>query len=180
MTNKRLVLPPREMSGLDSGTTQLIESGREATGGATAVFRVLAYNPEALRDFMRFSGHLLNGSVWERRTLEIAILRTARRTACDYEWRHHDRIARDFGLTGAEIDEINEQATGQLSSTDLLVVQAVDDLTSDRRIGDETWRRLMECFTPRQLLDLLLLVGAYDLLAMIINTAGIEFEEDAS
>ncbi len=47
-------------------------------------------------------------------------------------------------------------------------------------VGDDTWRSLAASFEPRQLLELLFVVGGYLALAAVLNSIGLrgEFPDD--
>ena len=57
-----------------------------------------------------------------------------------------------------------------------LLLRSVDELAADHRVGDETWKRLAEDFDRRQLMDLVFTIGAYDLLAVAMNTFGLQLD----
>jgi hypothetical protein len=46
-------------------------------------------------------------------------------------------------------------------------------------ISDRTWRALVDELTERQLIELCLLVGHYEMLAMALNSLGVEPERSA-
>jgi alkylhydroperoxidase family enzyme len=50
------------------------------------------------------------------------------------------------------------------------LVRAVDELHAHARIEQATWDRLAVHFTTVQMMDLVFLIGCYDLLAMAFNT----------
>jgi hypothetical protein len=57
-----------------------------------------------------------------------------------------------------------------------LVIQAVDDLTADRTISQTIWEELGRVFTDQQRMDLVFTIGGYLLLAMAVNTFGVQDE----
>ena len=56
------------------------------------------------------------------------------------------------------------------------IVRAVDDLYADARIADATWERLTPHFSAVQIMDLIFLVGCYDVLAMAMNSFDVQLE----
>ena len=52
----------------------------------------------------------------------------------------------------------------------------MDEIVADRYVSDETWKRLAEHLDRKQLMDLVFTIGAYDLLAMAMNTFGLELD----
>jgi hypothetical protein len=57
-----------------------------------------------------------------------------------------------------------------------VVVHAVDDLTARYTVSDATWAELGQVFTDEQRMDLVFTIGGYLLLAMAVNTFGVEPE----
>ena len=60
-----------------------------------------------------------------------------------------------------------------------MVVQAVDDLTADYTVSEATWAELGQVFTDEQRMDLVFTIGGYLLLAMAVNTFGVQEEHMA-
>jgi 4-carboxymuconolactone decarboxylase len=52
----------------------------------------------------------------------------------------------------------------------------VDEIATDRYVSDETWKRLAEDFDRKQLMDLVFTIGAYDTLAVAMNTFGLQLD----
>lgn len=129
-------------------------------------------HPKLTRAFLRFNFHLLYGSTLPPRLRELAVLRVAHLTNCEYEWRHHVEMGRDEGLTDDVIDALQRgEASDEL---DRAVLHAVDDLQAHATISDATWAALSEHLEERQLMDLVFTIGCYGALAMAINTFGVE------
>jgi 4-carboxymuconolactone decarboxylase len=59
---------------------------------------------------------------------------------------------------------------------DAALLRSVDEIAADHRVSDQTWKRLAEDFDRQQLMDLVFTIGAYDLLAVAMNTFGLELD----
>jgi hypothetical protein len=57
-----------------------------------------------------------------------------------------------------------------------LLLVATDELHDRRVITDRTWRELAAELSERQLMELCFLVGHYEMLAMTLNSLGVEPE----
>ncbi|WP_167476559.1 nitroreductase family deazaflavin-dependent oxidoreductase [Nocardia arthritidis] len=108
---------------------------------------------------------------------ELATLRTAWNAGARYEWHHHVYAARFSGLSLATVRRVSvgPEATGWTARQRLLL-RAVDELHSERRISDQTRTGLAQHLTTAQLVDLCMLVGHYEMLAMLLISHGIEPE----
>ena len=66
---------------------------------------------------------------------------------------------------------------GELEST---LLRAADELHSDSIISDATWAALSERYDTQQLIEVPMLVGHYHLVAMTLNTLGVQLDEGLS
>ncbi|OBI83187.1 carboxymuconolactone decarboxylase family protein [Mycobacterium sp. E740] len=136
----------------------------------------LVRHPKLTRNFLRFNFHLLYGSTLSPRLRELAVLRVAHLTNCEYEWRHHVNMGRDEGLTDEAIEAVQRgEASDEL---DRAVLRAVDELQDHANVSDATWATLSEHLEERQLMDLVFTIGCYGALAMAINTFGVEPDQE--
>ena len=62
------------------------------------------------------------------------------------------------------------------SERQALLLRAADELHADRRIGDELWALLAAQLDEVRLIELCMLVGHYEMLAMTLNSLGVEPE----
>lgn len=132
----------------------------------------LVRHPKLTRSFLRFNAHLLFGSTLPDRLRELAVLRVAHVTECEYEWEHHVNMGRDAGLSDNVIAGVQRgEATDELDGA---VLSAVDDLHRDSVVSDATWTALSAHLEEQQLMDLIFTIGCYSALAMAINSFGVE------
>lgn len=153
------LLPPERANARDAGN----------------VLATMVRHPDLTRAYLRFNAYLLRDSTLSARVREVALLRVVHRRGCKYLWSHHVPIAHRAGLTQPEIDGIRcDQVTDDF---DRVVVRAVDELDQHSTISDATWAALGRRFDDRERMDLVFTVGGYCLLAMAVNTFGIEDED---
>ena len=142
------------------------------------IFRTFVRNPRVFKRWVPFGHILLNGSL-PPRDREILVLRTANRCGSDYELNHHERIALESGMNEAEVARVREgSGASGWSDFDAALVRAVDELIDDHRISDSTWQVLAERYDDRLLIELPMLVGHYHMLAITLNSLGVEPERD--
>jgi 4-carboxymuconolactone decarboxylase len=152
----------------------LIPTDRANPSGAGNVLSTLVRHPELTAAYLPFNTYLLRGSTLSPRTLEVALLRAVHRGNCEYLWSHHVPIAARAGLSA---DDISAIRSGNCSDRhDQLVIRAVDDLTAHITVTQPTWEALGEVFSDKQRMDLVFAIGGYYLLAMAVNTFGVQDE----
>ncbi|HKP92156.1 MAG TPA: carboxymuconolactone decarboxylase family protein [Thermoleophilaceae bacterium] len=149
--------------------------GRAAGTGPPNLFTTLARHRGLFRRWLWFAGGLMPGGRLPRADTELVILRVAHRSDCEYEWRHHERLAARAGLDRAQVERVRDEpsAPGWTERQRLLLV-AVDELHDRRELSDETWDGLAALLKPRDLIELCMLVGHYEMLAGTINSLRIE------
>ena len=136
---------------------------------------VIVEHPGLYRALMPLIAKLIGGSDLPPRDREILVLRTL--ALCDetYERAHHGLIARNAGMTDAEIEAAATGAAG-LSPFDRTLVKAAEELHRDQRVADDTWSALAERYSSVQRMEVVALVGLYALMAMLTKSFDIELE----
>jgi alkylhydroperoxidase family enzyme len=149
--------------------------GVAAGGGPPNVFTTLARHRRLFRPWLRFAGALMPGGILPRAETELVILRVAHNCDCDYEWRHHERLGAEAGLGADDIERVRSgpQAEGW-SPAQALLLRAADELHATRTISDELWGKLSATRSQPELIELCMLVGHYEMLAMTLNAARVQ------
>ena len=124
------------------------------------------------------ASHVTYNSSLPPREKEILILRNAWLCRCEYEWDHHVLVGKRTGLSSEEIDQIKKGPDGKgWSPFDTILLRSVDELHKNKIISNETWKTLAERYDTQQLMDLIMVVGAYNMLAMFMNSFGLQTED---
>jgi 4-carboxymuconolactone decarboxylase len=149
------------------------------TGGRILnIYRTLIRHPKMTENFFTFGGYILRESTLPPRDREILILRIGWLCRSEYEFGQHTRVGKSVGLTSDEISRITEgpNAPGW-NPFDATLLRAVDELHSDAFITDTTWNALAKRYDEKQLMDLVMTVGDYNMVSMFLNTMGVQLEE---
>ncbi len=145
-------------------------AGRVAGTEPPALFTVLGRARGLFRGWLHFAARLMPGGRLPRRDSELVILRVAMLAHSDYELAHHRRLARRVGVSEAELERVAEgpEAPGW-SERERLLLRATDELCELHDVTDETWAELSRQLDERRLIELLLLVGHYRMLATTLR-----------
>jgi AhpD family alkylhydroperoxidase len=145
------------------------------------VFTTLARHRRLFRPWLRFAGRLMPGGTLPRADTELVILRVSVNCGCDYEWDHHVRLGRRAGLHDEQIARVAEgpDADGW-TDHERALLRAVDELARESVVGEATWTALRDRYDERQLIELCLLAGHYEMLAGALNSLGVQPDERAS
>jgi 4-carboxymuconolactone decarboxylase len=166
-------LPAAERSASASELLQgVIVAGAEAN-----IFTTLIRAEGLTRKWLPFGGKLLSGKI-PARERELLILRTGWNCRAAYEWGQHVGIGRAAGLTDEEIDRVpaGPGAPGW-DAWDATLLTAADELHTDWCISDSTWATLADRYDTPQLIELPMLVGQYHMVAMTLNSLGVQLDD---
>ncbi|MEU1587050.1 carboxymuconolactone decarboxylase family protein [Micromonospora sp. NPDC005710] len=156
-------------------------SVREALQAALPLsfFRVMAHAETVFPAWMGWGGKLLKDLTLDPLLREVAILRVARLSDVTYEWVQHEPIARSVGATDEMIhalgrDEIQAVA---FSPEQLIVLRFTTEVVRDVRPSDETVTALTRLLTPREVVELLMVIGQYMMIARVAAVADLDVDE---
>jgi 4-carboxymuconolactone decarboxylase len=142
------------------------------------VFRMVAGAPRAFRPFLELGGAVLSTALDARRR-EIAVLRVAHATNAPYEWAQHEQLARNVGVSDAQIDAIaTEEPVASLDEECNLICRLADEVTRDVRLSDEALERLIDRYGAREAAELILLVSYYNMVSRFLESTRVELEPE--
>lgn len=147
-------------------------------GGLQGPFNALLYSPEIGDAVQRLGALLRFESTLAGPVREVAILAVARHWKADYEWYAHARVAAREGVGAAAIAAV--KAGTPPEEDDLgLVHRFVTELLETNRVGEEAYAAVLERLGHRGVVELVMLVGYYALLAGALNTFEVPVPGDA-
>ena len=140
------------------------------------VFRMVAHAETALRPWLRLGGALLGSLELDPKLRELAILRVAQLTGCDYERAQHEGIAEGVGASPEQVAAVVAgRADGEeFDPTEALVLRFVAEAIENDGAGPELTAEVEAALSARELIELLLVVSHYHGLALLLNTTGLE------
>jgi AhpD family alkylhydroperoxidase len=150
-------------------------AGRVARTEPPNLFMTLARHRGLFRGWLWFAGRMMPSGKLPRRETELVILRVAHLRGCQYELDHHTRLGKQAGLDDADLRRVADgpEAEGW-TPREAAILTAVDELHRSGDVGDATWETLRQHLDDRRLIELVFLVGHYEMLATTIATLRIE------
>lgn len=101
---------------------------------------------------------------------ELAIITTARQWTCQYEWFAHHRLALEAGLDPAIGDDIAQgRRPAKMSEDEAIVYDFSRELHETHGVSDATYKRALDRFGERGVMDLIAVNGYYGLVSMVLN-----------
>ena len=145
------------------------------------IFRLAAHAETALRPFLRLGGALLTQAALDARLRELAILRVAEMSGARYEWIQHAAIAEAVGVSQDRIAalEAGDAAADCFDDDERLVLAFTTEVVEDVGASQATFERANARFSPREIVELILTIGYYMMIARLMETTEIDLDDPA-
>jgi 4-carboxymuconolactone decarboxylase len=146
--------------------------GLRGPGGIKLHSPALAKHCRPVGRYLRFEAGFTG------RVREVAILTTARCCDSQFEWVAHEAEAIRQGVPRETIDAIRlGKPVDGLDPTDALIVTLGREAFKARKVTPETYRRAIETFGTRGLVDLVSLMGNYASTAVMLTVFDMQLDD---
>lgn len=161
---------------VDPDPDVLVENRGQQTANVRAT---LGLHPEFYRGaFGALSRFISDETSTPHRQRELVILRTGWNCGSQYEFGQHTLFGRKAGLTDAEIVALTRPLTTfPWAEEDKLLLEMADELYIDCGVSDPTWVRLAARWSPKEILEFVVLIGSYFMVSAILNTFGVQLDD---
>ncbi len=150
----------------------------ETSGTAYNVYKTMANVPDVFKRWVVFATHIMFKNSLSVRDRELLILRIGWLCQSGYEFSQHVRIAYDNGFTEADIERIKAGSGADgWDEKEGALVRAAEELHGDAFLSDDTWATLQKHFSTENIADVIFTVGNYNLLAMALNSFGVQLDD---
>lgn len=142
------------------------------------IFKLIAHAESAFQPLMRFGAAILSDLELDPKVREVAILRVAQLSDARYEWEQHAAIATGIGVPDEQIaalerGDVEAACFGELEHR---VLRFTTESVRDVRVSEATFDALAAEFSPRLIVELLLTIGQYMMLARLMEACAIDIE----
>jgi alkylhydroperoxidase family enzyme len=154
---------------------------RDLLARPIALNRAMANNPEASKAFSVPAMYIRHKSKLDPRLRELAILQVGWLTRSPYEWSHHVKIGRDFGVSDGDIRAIADETAGRPSMLEplaRLVLRAAREMTNGLAMTEATYAALERELGRERLIDLVMAVAFYNGVVRLLATLQIDVEPE--
>lgn len=167
---------PIPLSELSGERLELVKP-RIRDGQLPNLYATLIVHPKFYGPRATFGAYIQRESHLPPKTRELIILRTAWLMKTEYEWAHHVPLAKEAGLTDAEITRVAQGADAKgWSEEQAALLRACDELRRETFVSDATWKALNKYYDTQKLLEIIYTSGGYAMTAIAINSLGIQLE----
>ena len=144
------------------------------------VGRMIANSDAAFRPFSQLGNALMTRAKLDSKLREIAILRNAKVCGSVYEWTQHVPMAKACGVTDAQVAAMdNWEAAKCFNDTERLVLKFTDEVARGVKGKPETVEQLKKVMGTAEIVELIVSIGFWGMVARLLETTEVELEEFA-
>jgi 4-carboxymuconolactone decarboxylase len=135
------------------------------------------YSPKVAEMEYEVSQYLRYHSGLSGPVRELAILITAREMDNPFEWAAHEPQGLKDGLPQPIIDVVKyRKGVEGLPETEAVVIQLGRQIFGKKKVDSDTFARALKIFGPKQLVDLVTLMGYYSSVAALLTTFDMQLD----
>ncbi len=150
-----------------------LASGR----GILNLHRMMAHAPPLMKASGEMAAAFRHAAGLERGVAEMVVLRTAQIVDCDYVFRRHVPLARAAGVTEQQISEITRWPESPVfTPAQMAALGFAERAARGTSVDDATFALLRRDFSPREIVELTMLIGHYVSTAIFIKTLAVPGE----
>jgi AhpD family alkylhydroperoxidase len=149
-----------------------------AAGGILNLHRMMAHAPALMQASGDMATAFRRETMLERSLAELVVLRTAQVIDCAYVWRRHVPLARDAGATAEQIAGLAAwRESGAFTPAQKAALDFAETAVRGAPVDAATFAALRGDFSPREIVELAMLVGFYVSTAIVIKTLAVPDED---
>ena len=145
------------------------------------VFRMMAHAGPGFRPLVQLGTSILGRQKLSPRLRELTILRVAALSPARYEWVQHVPIAKAVGASDAQVAALEHGAVDAacFDPTERAVLRFTTEVLRDVRASDGTFAELARHLSPQEIVELILTVGYYMMIARLLETTAVDLDPPA-
>ena len=158
---------------------QVAEQYRDMLKRNTNLHKLLVNSPEMARAFSGLGGYIRNRSTLDTRLRELAILQVGWIEKSEYEFTHHVKIGKEFGVTDADIEGLIAETAGKPSNLEPLakaVLKGAREMVRNLAMSEATFAEIKKELSDEHMVDLVLTIAFYCAVVRVLATMQIDNE----
>ena len=159
-----------------AGPIAALKNGRR--GELINVYRLLLHSPDVAMGWFELLNAVRFKTGLDDRTRELVIIRVALLNDVKYViGQHIPKLALEAGLTLEQCDALTDWETSDaFSAHERAVLAFTDAMTQSIRVPDDVYATLADFYDERQMVELTVLVGVYNMHTRVLETLRIDPE----
>jgi len=158
---------------------QIAPEYRDMLKRNTNLHKLLVNSPDMARAFNGIGSYIRFKSKLDPRLRELAILQVGWIEKSEYEFTHHVKIGRDFGVTDADIEGLMAETAGKPSSLEPLakaILKGAREMVHELAMSDATFAEIRNHLSDEHMTDLVLTIAFYCAVVRVLATMKIDNE----
>jgi alkylhydroperoxidase family enzyme len=145
------------------------------------IFRMMAHATTDFRPLVGLGSSILGRQKLSPKLRELTILRVGALSPARYEWVQHVPIAQAVGATAAQIAalERGDISGDTFDPTERAVLRFATEVLRDVRASDAAFAELARHLSPQEIVELIVTVGYYMLIARLLETTAVDLDPPA-
>ena len=145
----------------------------------TNLHKLLVNSPDMARAFNGVGNFIRFKSKLDPRLRELAILQVGWIERSEYEFTHHVRIGREFGVTDDDIEGLIAETEGKPSKLEPLakaILRGAREMVRNLAMSDTTFGQIRKELSDEHMTDLVLTIAFYCAVVRVLATMQIDNE----
>src|SRR5881394_2721887 len=158
---------------------QLAPEQRDLLKRPINLTRLLVNSPGMARAFGGIGNYFRHKSTLEPRLRELAILQVGWLERSEYEFTHHVKIGKEFGVTDEDILGLMAETEGKPSKLEPLakaILCGAREMVRDLAMSEATFAEIKKELSDEQMTDLVLTIAIYCAVVRVLATMKIDNE----
>jgi alkylhydroperoxidase family enzyme len=144
------------------------------------IFRMMAHAETSFRPMLSLGMSILAQQELSAKLRELIILRVGSLSRAQYEWVQHVPIALAAGASEAQIAALERgDVEGPFDELERVVLRFTTEVVKDVRASDQTFAALAALVPPRQVVEVLLTIGYYMMIARLLESTAVDLDPPA-
>jgi alkylhydroperoxidase family enzyme len=141
-------------------------------------FRMFAHAPAIGAATLRLVFALLTETELDAKLRELVILHVSQRCHGRYAWVQHVAVARPLGVSDAQIVALESAETpaALFNERERAAFAFADEVLDSCWDADDTFAQMRALYAPREIVELLLLIGYFRMICGVMTTLEVEVE----
>ena len=147
-------------------------------GGPINLYRALGNAPKLAAAWTEFAQAIRADSATPRKLRELMILRGAQQMASEYEWAQHLRMARNAGVSEAQIAALAAWRESPLFDSRERAALALCEAVTAGNVPDAVYAEAMRHFSHAEYVELALVAAFYAMVSRMLDAMAVPLDED--
>ncbi|MGH6754316.1 MAG: carboxymuconolactone decarboxylase family protein, partial [Bradyrhizobium sp.] len=158
---------------------QIAPEYRDMLKRNTNLHKLLVNSPDMARAFSGLGGYIRHKSTLNPRLRELAILQVGWIEKSEYEFTHHVKIGKEFGVTDDDIVAMMSETEGKSSNLEPLakvILRGAREMVRELAMSDATFAEIKQELSNEHMTDLVLTIAFYCAVVRVLATMKMDNE----